>query len=295
MKKWMTGVFENKRTFALDMMYNLIGAFSYSAGLMLFARTANFAIGGLSGVSLLINHTTGFPVGTATLLLDIPLVFFSWKVLGRDFLIKSGISILLMTGINDLLFAHLPGYTGSPILAALFGGALMGAGLGLIYSRGSSTGGTDFLVLPLRKLAPRFTLPQISMTVDACIILAGGLVYGSVEPILYGIVSTVICTILMDRVMSGSRSEKMAFIITCNGMEMAHLISEAIGRGATKVDAVGTYTGQQKDLLLCVCSRQQVVLLRRVVHAADPKALVMISEVNEAFGEGFQSPDKESL
>ena len=295
MKQAIRQIFGDRRTFAADMLYNLLGAAVYSAGLMLFAKSAGFALGGLSGVSLLINHFTNFPVGTATLLLDVPLIFFSWRVLGREFLVKSGISILIMTVINDLIFARLPMYEGSTILAALFCGALMGMGLGMIYSRGSSTGGTDFLVLPLHRLMPAFTLPQISIAMDAVIILAGGLVYHNVESMLYGIVSSVVCTVMMDKVMSGSRSEKMAFIITDDGMELACRISDAIGRGATNMEVTGTYTGVRRHMLLCVCSRQQVVALRRTVHAADPRALVMITDVNEAFGEGFQSPEKESL
>lgn len=294
-KKRLAETFGDRRTAAVDFVYNVAGSVLYAAGLMLFARAAGFAIGGLSGVSLLINHFTGFPVGTATLLLDIPLVFFSWRVLGRHFMLKSGVCILIMTLVNDVLFARLPGYEGSTILAALYCGALMGAGLGMIYSRGYSTGGTDFLVMPLHRMVPRFTLPQIAMAVDAVIILAGGLIYRNVDSMLYGIVVSVVCTAVMDRVMNGAYSEKLALIITSDGLEMARHISDAIGRGATNVDAVGTFTGARKHLLLCACSRQQVVTLRRVVRECDPRALLMITEITEAFGEGFQSPDKQSL
>lgn len=294
MKRYLQEAYGTWSTFAADMACNLLGAVLYSAGVMLFARASAFALGGLSGVSLLINRFTGFPVGTATLLLDIPLILFSWRVLGRGFLLKSAFSTVIMTGINDLVISRLPSYGGNTMLAALYCGALMGAGLGIIYSRGSSTGGTDFLVLPAHRLLPRFTLPQLSIAMDAVIILAGGLVYGNVDSMLYGIVSAVVCSAVMDRVVGGTRSEKMAIIITDQGLALAARISDAIGRGATVLQAVGAYTGNRRDVLLCVCSRQQVVALRRVVHAADPAALVMITEVTEAYGEGFRSPDKEN-
>ncbi len=295
MKKHIHDIFGSTCGFWLDMLYDLLGAVLYSAGVMLFARTSGVALGGISGISLLINHFTGFPVGTGTLLLNLPLIFFSWRVLGRSFLVKSAISILIMTLVNDLLIAPLPDYSGDTFLAAVFCGALMGAGLGLVYSRGSSTGGTDFLVLPLRRLLPRFSLPQIFIAIDVAIILVGGLVYRRVDTVLYGIVASAVSTVAMDRLLSGSLREKMAVIITNDGMALAKEISDAIGRGATNLNATGTYTGEGKDVLLCVCSRHQVVLLRQVVHRTDPKALVMITEVTEAYGEGFQSPEQASL
>ncbi len=295
MKKYLRRLYGDLPTFGLDMLCNLAGASLYAAGVMLFAKASGFALGGLSGVSLLVNYLSHLPVGAITLALNIPLILFSWRILGKAFLVRSAVSILFMTSITDLVVPHLPVYQGDPLLAALFGGALLGAGLGVIYSRGSSTGGTDFLVLPLHRLLPRFTLPQLSISVDAVIILLGGLVYRKVDAMLYGVVMSTVSSIIMDRVMNGSRSEKLAIIITNDGMGLAKRIAEDVDRGSTNIKAIGTYTGQERDVLLCVCSRQQVVTLRKVVHRADPGALVTISEVTEAYGTGFQSPDKQSL
>ncbi len=295
MKELFRQTWGDRRTFWMDLLCDLAGSALYAAGLMQFAHTAGFALGGISGVALLINHFTRLPVGLTTLVLDLPLMLFSLRVLGRSFLLKSAVSILTMTLVNDLVFARLPGYAGDPLLGALFCGALLGAGLGLIYNRGSSTGGTDFLVLPLHRITHRFTVPQLSMAMDGVILLAGALVYGALEPALYGIVASVACSVVMDRLMTGARREKMAMIITDHGMELATRIAAAIDRGSTNVKAIGTYTGRQRDLLLCVCSRRQVAALRAVVHEADPRALVMITEVSEAFGEGFQPPSRASL
>lgn len=295
MKTHLRRIFGSGREFSADGMHILTGAVLYSCGLMLFGRAAGIALGGLSGISLVINHFTGFPVGTATILLNLPLLLFSWRVLGRDFIIKSTLGILAVNLVNDLAFSRMEGYAGSAIVSALFCGALMGAGLGLVYSRGYSTGGMDFLLMPAHRMLPRFTLPQLSMTLDAIIICIGGLLYRNLDSMLYGIVATVISGQVMDRVMNGARSEKMAMIVTDDGPDIAGRIGKALDRGSTLVPVKGAYTGQPRDMILCVCSRQQVVSLRRLVHEADPRALVTITEVTEAFGEGFQSPDKESL
>ena len=281
MKRYLQEAYGTWSTFAADMACNLLGAVLYSAGVMLFARASAFALGGLSGVSLLINRFTGFPVGTATLLLDIPPILFSWRVLGRAFLLKSAFSIVIMTGINDLVISRLPSYGGNTMLAALYCGALMGAGLGIIYSRGSSTGGTDFLVLPAHRLLPRFTLPQLSIAMDAVIILAGGLVYGNVDSMLYGIVSAVVCSAVMDRVVGGTRSEKMAIIITDQGLALAARISDAIGRGATDLQAVGAYTGEAKEEIIVIVTKQEYIKLVSFIAQADPDAFVTVYNVNE--------------
>ena len=290
MKQRLSALFGTPGEFAVNCAYDVAGGALYAAGLMLFARTAGFAMGGVSGLALLIDHFFHLPVGLVTLVLNLPLILFSWKVLGRSFLARSIVTLLLLTGIEDLIFARLPGYTGDALLAALLCGALMGAGLGLIYGRGSSTGGTDFLILPLHRLLPRFSVPVLTVLVDGSIIVLGGLIYRNVESMLYGIVQVTVCSVVMDRVLSGASREKMALIVTDDGAAMAAALSDAIGRGATLLPATGAYTGEARQVVMCVCSPRQTAALRRCVHTADPAALLMLTDVSEAYGEGFQLP-----
>ena len=175
-------------------------------------------------------------------------------------------------------------------LAALFSGVLIGAGLVLIYMRGSSTGGTDFLILSLHKVMPHLSVGQFSLMIDSVILLIGALVYGNIDAALYGLISTYAATQVIDRVLYGTGSGKMAMIITTQGMQIAKSISEQTDRGSTLVRAKGTFSGEEKDMLICACSKSQIFKVRSAAHAADENALVMITEVDEVYGEGFKPP-----
>lgn len=272
----------------LDVAYDIIGSILFSIGIYTFARGGGFSTGGFSGIGLMVNHLTGFPIGTLTLLLNIPVIFISYKMLGRTFLLKSLKTMVIQTIILDGVLPLFPVYSGSQMLAALFTGVLTGAGLVLIYMRGSSTGGTDFLILSLRKVLPHLSIGQFSMLIDGCILLLAGIVYGNIDAMLYGLVATFACTQVIDKVMYGAGSGKLALIITENGMQTANAISKEIDRGSTLVKSIGTFSGTQRDLLLCACSRSQIFKVRGLAHETDENALVMITEVDEVYGEGFK-------
>ena len=293
MKQRLSALLGTPRELASDCVYDLIGGVLYSVGLILFARPAGFAMGGVSGLALLIDHFFHLPVGLVTLVLNIPLILFSRRVMGHRFLARSIVTLVILTILEDLVFAPLPCYIGDSLLAALLCGALMGAGLGLIYGQGSSTGGTDLLILPLHRLLPRFSVPVLTVLIDGSIIVFGGIIYRNINSMLYGIVQVAVCSLVMDRVLSGASREKLALIITDNGAAVAAALSESIGRGATLLPATGAFTGQAHEMVLCACSPRQAAALRQCVHAADPAALLMLTDVTEAYGEGFRPPQSE--
>ena len=227
-----------------------------------------------------------------TLLLNIPLIILSYRTLGRFFLLKTLKTMIIQTLILDLVMPLFPTYRGNPLIAALFTGVLMGAGLGIIYMRGSSTGGSDFLILSLHKVLPHLSVGQFSLMIDFVILILGALVYGNIDAALYGLISTFACSQVMDRVLYGAGSGKMAIIITNHGMETAQAISDEIERGSTLIKAIGTYSGDGRDMLLCACSKNQIFKVRAAAHKVDERAMVMITEVDEVYGEGFKSPEE---
>ena len=276
----------------LDLVYDVVGSLIFGLGLYTFAREGGFATGGFSGLGLMLNHLTGLPIGMLTLLLNIPLIILSYRTLGRFFLLKTLKTMIIQTLILDLVMPLFPTYRGNPLIAALFTGVLMGAGLGIIYMRGSSTGGSDFLILSLHKVLPHLSVGQFSLMIDFVILILGALVYGNIDAALYGLISTFACSQVMDRVLYGAGSGKMAIIITDHGMETAQAISDEIERGSTLIKAIGTYSDDGRDMLLCACSKNQIFKVRAAAHKVDERAMVMITEVDEVYGEGFKSPEE---
>ena len=276
------------KSFFIDTVYFTVGSVLYALGIYTFALNARFAPGGVSGLALIVNFFTSWPVGTLTFVMNIPLIILCARVIGLPFLLKSIWAMLVNTFFIDVVFPFFPTYGGSPLVAAVFTGVVMGLGIGIIYSRGSSTGGFDFIILALKKKYPHFSVGEISLVLDAVVILLGGFMFGNVDAVLYGIIASFSATTAMDYVMYGLGSGKMAIIITNRGKEMAEAISAEVERGSTLVPATGSYTGQPRDMLFCVCSKNQIFKVRRVALAIDPAALLTITETHEVVGEGFQ-------
>ena len=274
--------------FTIDTFYDIIGSILYAAGIYTFALSANFAPGGISGLSIIINHFTKIPIGTCSLLLNIPIIIISYKVLGKWFLVKSLKTMVISAFFMDMVFPLFPIYSGNPLLAAVFAGVLSGAGLALIYMRNSSTGGTDFLILSVRKKAPHLSIGQITIAIDGCVILLGGVVFGTIDAVLLGIIMTIATSTIIDKIMSGFEAGKMAMVITNHGKEIADVIGKEVGRGVTIMNVTGAFSGESRQMLMCACSKSQVYNLRRIVSTIDPTAMTMISSFDEAFGLGFK-------
>ena len=272
-----------------DIIFNLAGSFFYSIGVYSFAKMGNFAPGGLTGLALMINHLWGLPIGTTTLLLNLPLIFISYKIVGKIFIKKSMKTMLLVTIFLDFIFPHFPVYQGSQFMAALFSGIFLGIGLALFYMRGSSSGGTDFLTMSIKVLKPHFSIGLITITIDFFIILLGWPVFGNIDAVLYGLTSTILTSLVIDKIMYGLGSGSMILIVTTHSSEISRNIGILIRRGSTRIPAFGGYTGQKKDMILCACSKSQTYLVCRMVKDTDPNAFVMVTETSDIFGEGFSS------
>ncbi|MDO4321439.1 MAG: YitT family protein [Lachnospiraceae bacterium] len=278
---------KNMKNFMLDLLFDIIGSISYSISIYTFARSANFAPGGVSGLALIINYLWGLPIGVTSLLLNIPLVLISYKVVGKQFLRKTARTMLICTFFLDVVFPHTPAYTGSPFMAALYAGIFLGVGLGLFYMRGTSSGGADFLTMTIKHLRPHLSLGIVTMATDLIVILLGWPVFRHVDAVLYGLITTFATSIVMDKIMYGISAGALAIIITDKGMEIADKIGEITDRGSTAIRAMGTYTKQDRDVLLCACSNVQAHTIISAVHEIDANAFVMMTETRQVYGEGF--------
>ncbi len=277
-----------------DLLHDIIGSILYAAGIYTFAATANFAPGGITGIAMIINHYVPFlRIGLLSLIINVPVAIICYRLLGRVFFFKSVKSMLISALFLDLVFPLFPQYDGAnnPLLAALFAGALSGAGLALIYIPGSSTGGTDFIIMSIRKKKPHLSIGTISMIVDGTVILLGGVVFGNINAVLYGVLMTIVSTTVIDKVMYGTGTRRMLLVISDKAEEIAKAIMEETERGATLADVRGAYTGQQHQMMMCVCSKVEVFTSRRIINRIDPGAIVMLTTVDEAYGEGFMEAD----
>lgn len=275
------------RNIVLDLLYDIIGSFFYAVGIYTFAKMANFAPGGLTGLALIMNYLWKFPIGITTIVLNIPFMLVSGRILGKNFLLKSIKTMCFCTIFLDIIFPHFPVYSGSQFMASLYSGIFLGIGLALFYMRGSSSGGTDFLTMSVKALYPHLSIGIVTMSIDLVIILLGWPAFGNVDAVLYGLTSTLLTALVIDKIMYGMGAGTLLIIVTDCGQEIAERIGELIGRGSTKLKAKGSYTQEYRDVLLCACSKSQAYMVREVVHEIDKTSFVMVTETNEVFGEGF--------
>jgi uncharacterized membrane-anchored protein YitT (DUF2179 family) len=284
-------VLQKRKELCKDILYDVIGSFIFGLGVYTFALKGEFAPGGITGLALIINYITGLPIGIMSLVLNIPIILGTFRILGRKFFLKSLRTMVISSAIIDGILPLIPVYEGSRLLAAVFSGILMGGGLAVIYMRDSSTGGADFLIHAAKRKAPHFSFGQISLILDAAVILLGIPAFGDIDSVLYGMISAFALTIVMDKIMYGAGSGKLALIITDYGKEVAQAIDQSVERGATLVDVTGSYSGNKKDMVMCACSNNEVFKVRSAAHQVDANAMVMICEANEVFGEGFRAPE----
>ncbi len=278
-----------------DLLHDIVGSFLYAVGISFFAENANFAPGGITGIAMIIHHYVPFlGIGLMSLIINIPVAIICYRLLGRVFFFKSVKSMLISALFLDVIVPLLGSYQDAatnPLLAALFAGALSGIGLAIIYMPGSSTGGTDFIIMSIRKLKPHLSIGTISLAVDGIVILLGWPVFGNINAVLYGVLMTVVSTTVIDKLMYGTGTRRMLLVISDKAQEIAQAIMEETERGATLADVRGAYTGKPHQMMMCVCSKVEVFTSRRIINRIDPGAIVMLTTVDEAYGEGFLEPD----
>ena len=283
---------KSAKRIALDTVCDIIGSVLYAMGLYTFAKMANFSPGGISGIALILNYLWKLPVGVMTLIMNIPLVIASYKIVGGRFLAKTAKTMIITTVFLDLIFPLLPLYTGNRMMAALYSGLCMGAGMAFFYMRGSSSGGMDFLSMIIKVKHPHISLGIVTAVSDFLVILIGWPVFKDADAVLYGLICSFSASIVIDRVLYGLGAGKLVIVITNNTDALTEKISELTDRGSTIIRAIGSYTKEDRDVILCACSKSQTYMITNAAHEVDPGAFVMVTETSEVFGEGFKEYKK---
>ena len=280
-----------KKTKVSDILKNngmwIIGCILYSIGVNSFAVPNSIAQSGVTGVAVILNHLFSVPVGTVNLLLNIPLLILMWIFLGKKLVARTLWVTVLLSAALDLIAMFIPVYTGDKILASLFCGLSQGSGLGLIMITGATSGGTDIVARLVHKFFPHITIGRVVMLADAVIIAAGMLVFGSIETGLYAIIVIFVSTKVIDSMIYGTGNGKMLMVVTDKADEVSKAIISSSRRGVSIIPAVGAYTGESKNVLICVARKHEISGIIKIIKSIDDKTFIIVSEANEILGEGF--------
>lgn len=266
----------------------IVGCVLYSIGVNSFSIPNSIAQSGITGLAVIVNHLAEFPVGTANLIMNIPLLILMWIFLGKKLVARTlWVTVVLSTALDLASFIPFT-YTGNPLLAAIFCGLLQGTGLGLIMITGATSGGTDIVGRLIHKRWPHVTVGTIVMIADAIVVGAGMLVFRSVESGLYAIVMIYVSTKVIDTLIYGTGNGKMLMIVTDKADEVSQAIVKSSPRGVSIIPAKGAYTGTDKNVLLCVARKHEISGILKTVNAVDDKTFIIVSEANEILGKGFK-------
>lgn len=274
---------------ALDICIYIVGCFIYSSAVTMFVSPNEISPGGFTGIATVLNYLFSLPSGIVLFLLNIPVLILGFLKFGGAFIIKTSIATVIVSfslTVTDML---LPVFHIDKILAAVFGGTLMGLGLSLVMLRGATTGGIDILAKLINKRFRHLTVGRVILIMDAAVITLAALIYRNIESALYSVISMYASSMIMDMVLYGGDKGKLIYIVSAHPDEICKDIISELGRGVTVLSAKGGYTGKERSLLLCTVRRHEVSAVYSILNKYDKNAFIIVSDAGEIIGEGFKA------
>ena len=276
---------QSMKDIVLEYFFVLLGAAVIALGFNLFLFPNQVASGGVSGISTILHGVFGWNAGIVQYAFNIPLFIAGVFVLGKSFGLKSFIGTISLPFFVILTGSWEPA-TLDPLLGAIFGGIVVGGGIGLVFKGKASTGGTDLLAQIITKYTG-LTLGTSVLLIDGIIAVSAAVVF-DFEKGLYALIGLFVTTKTIDIIQLGFSQSKMVYIITNHQDTVRDAIYENINRGVTKLPAIGGYTGEERPVLMVVVYQTEFTKLKQVVKQVDPKAFVIVSDAYEVLGEGFK-------
>lgn len=268
-----------------DYIVISIGVIIAVAGLNIFLVPNKIAAGGVSGLAIIFYHILNIPLGLSIVVLNIPLFIFGLKLLGKSFAIRTVYALLLYSIAAEII--PVPALSHDMFLGCVYGGVLVGIGVGMVIKTGGSTGGTDMAAIMLSEQFKSIGLGAFVFGIDFVVIVAAGFIFEP-EIALYAIASLYITTKIIDFFTVGLNAAKAFYIISEKSEEIATVIMQQMDRGVTSFNAKGLYSGNEKNVLLCVLKwRTEGAKLKKLVKSIDANAFVIVADVKEVLGEGF--------
>ncbi|MFC3767918.1 YitT family protein [Paenibacillus sp. GCM10012303] len=265
-----------------------LGAASVSVGLEIFLVPNNIIDGGVVGISIISKYLTGLPLGLFLTLLNLPFLFIGYKSIGKTFALSTLYGVLVMSAGTTLLHPVEP-LTMDPLLAAVFGGIIVGIGVGLVIRAGGSLDGTEIVAILLYKRSP-FSVGQIVMFFNFFILGSAGFVFGW-DRAMYSLIAYYIAFKMIDITMAGFDESKSVWIISDKHRELGDALLDRLGRGVTYLKGEGAYTGDDKQVIFCVITRLEEAKLKAVVEEIDPGAFLAVGNIHDVMGGQFKKRD----
>lgn len=272
-----------------------LGAVIYALAFDWFVAPNQIAMGGVTGLAQIVNALVPvLPVGVLSILVNVPLFLAGWRLLGGRLLVSSLYAMAVSSLAIDVIAWMHTFPPMDPILATLYGGAGMGVGLGLVFSQGATTGGTDIIGKLLKLKFPWPPIGKLVMIPDMVVVILAAVVFGTVNAALYGLIQMYLLSKVMDMILYGWDTSRVAYIITDRWEETVQGLLD-MNRGVTLLQGKGAYTGAEKQVLLVAFRQREIVPIKRMLREIDPKAFFIVCDAHEILGEGFGDYQKEEI
>jgi len=265
-----------------------IGAILMATGLEIFLVPNHVIDGGITGISIMLAHITGWKLGIFLLILNLPFVYMGYKQMGKTFAISTVYGIIVLS-IFTSFFHPIPAFTDDILLATVFGGMILGTGVGVVIRNGGALDGTEILALLITKKVP-FSVGQIIMFINIFILGAAGFVF-SWDRAMYSLLAYVIASKAIDTVVAGLEESKSVWIISDEAEEIGNAINARLGRGVTYINGQGAFTGDSKKVIFSIITRLEESKLNTIVQDIDPNAFLAIGDISEVRGGRFKKKD----
>lgn len=270
-----------------SFVLTITGTMLTGLGIGVFLTPNKIVGGGVSGISTILYHSFSLPIGISFFMINALLLIVGYKILGRNFTLKTLIGTSLLS-VFAQIFAYVPYYTQNTMIAALFGGAFYGVGIGFSFVAGASTGGTDILGRLLQCKFPTIPIGKVLLGVDGIVIIISLMMFKNIELSLFGIITLFISSYTIDFVIGKFNVSRIAFVITDKGDEISQHLVYTSPRGVTLVEATGAYTKEQKKMLFCALKESESSLFQDKILAIDSNAFIVFSESQQIKGNGFR-------
>lgn len=265
------------------------GSLFYAAGFQIFLYRNDIITGGVTGIAMIINLISHLPVGILVIIMNIPLFIMARMSFGR----RSTIASLICMTVSSLMIDAIALYSidlgnVDMMVSSIYGGLLMGIGLGVVYLTGATTGGVDIMAKFLRSKWQHINLGTIILILDIVVIVVFAISFKKIESALYALIAMFINATVVDVVLYGLKSSKACYIISEKSDTIKQRLLDELDRGVTVLHGEGGYTGERKDILLCTINKGQISQVRSIIKQEDSAAFVMVSDVRDVFGDGFE-------
>ncbi|MBR5094303.1 MAG: YitT family protein [Oscillospiraceae bacterium] len=246
--------------------------------------------GGVTGIAMIVNAFTHWPIGMMVILMNIPLFLIAWRHFGLDFLLGSLLGMALSSAFIDLFALTGLVVTAEPMLASVIGGVIKGAGLGMVYYYGATTGGIDIVAKLLRQRFSQLNFGTVVLILDVVIIAVYAMIVGNYDSAMWSVITMFVTTKVIDLVLYGLDNSCTCHIISRKSSDLVKEITSGhMHRGVTILEGQGAYSGEKEQVILCVVKRHQIPELRRTIRATDENAFVIVTDAKNVFGRGFEN------